>query len=184
LLDVFDMVSFLIFVWWIVLFIRFFVANPYTVVGASMSPTFVENDFIVVDKITPRFGQLTRWNVIVFVPPGKTIPYIKRIVWLPGETVKLVNNWVMICSGTPQNCFTLNESGYLDASIKTEARCGVDTFTVGTWGYFVMGDNRWFSTDSRCCFGLDCYPWSSYVVPYNNIIGKVYVRFYPNFSAF
>ncbi|MEI7562871.1 MAG: S26 family signal peptidase [bacterium] len=42
------------------MFIRFFVANPYTVVGASMSPTFVENDFIVVDKITPRFGQLTR----------------------------------------------------------------------------------------------------------------------------
>ncbi|MBU0626208.1 signal peptidase I [Patescibacteria group bacterium] len=62
------------------LFIRFFVANPYTVVGASMHPTFEENDFIVVDKITPRFGELSRGDIIVFVPPGKNIPYIKRVV--------------------------------------------------------------------------------------------------------
>jgi signal peptidase I len=45
-----------------------------------MSPTFEENDFIIVDKITPRFGQLHRGDVIVFVPPGKDVPYIKRIV--------------------------------------------------------------------------------------------------------
>ncbi|MEI8092498.1 MAG: signal peptidase I [bacterium] len=59
---------------------RFFVANPYTVVGASMAPTFAENDFIVVDKVTPRFGNLQRGDVIVFVPPGKSIPYIKRVI--------------------------------------------------------------------------------------------------------
>jgi signal peptidase I len=185
LFDLFDMFSFLVFVGWIVLFIRFFVANPYTVVGASMAPTFTENDFIVVDKITPRFGQLKRWDVIVFVPPGKIIPYIKRVIWLPGETIKLVNNGVVVCSvWTPQNCFTLNESGYIDSSVKTEAKCGLDTFVVSTGGYFAMGDNRWFSTDSRCCFGLDCYPGSRYEVPFNNIIGKVYVRFYPNFRSF
>ena len=78
--DVFDMISFLLFVGGIVLFVRFFIANPYTVVGESMSPTFEENDFIVVDKITPRFGELKRGDIIVFVPPGKTVPYIKRIV--------------------------------------------------------------------------------------------------------
>ncbi len=183
--DLFDMFSFLVFVGWIVLFIRFFVANPYTVVWASMAPTFSENDFIVVDKITPRFGNLKRGDIIVFVPPGKTIPYIKRVIGLPGETVKLIDNAVLICDGwTPEHCVTLNETGYLDSSVKTEPRCGEDTFIVGTWGYFVMGDNRWFSTDSRCCFGLDCYPWSRYDVPFNNIIGKVYVRFYPQFGAF
>ena len=69
LFDVFDMISFLVFVGGIVLFIRFFVANPYTVVGASMYPTFEESDFIVVDKITPRFAELKRGDVIVFVPP-------------------------------------------------------------------------------------------------------------------
>lgn len=80
LLDLFDVVAFLVFVGGIVLFIRFFIFNPYSVVGASMEPTFHENDFIIVDKITPRYGELRRGDVIVFVPPGKDIPYIKRVV--------------------------------------------------------------------------------------------------------
>ena len=181
--DLFDMISFFVFVGWIVLFIRFFIMNPYTVVGASMFPTFHDSDFIVVDKITPRFGQLQRGDVIVFVPPGKAIPYIKRIVWLPGETVKLQDNNVIICS-KDKNCTTLDESKYLSGDIKTEARCGISDFVVDTWWYFVMGDNRDFSTDSRCCFGLECYQGSSYEAPFNNIIGKVYIRFYPNFSSF
>ena len=181
--DLFDMISFLVFVWWIVLFVRFFVMNPYSVVGASMFPTFQESDFIVVDKITPRFGQLHRGDVIVFVPPGKTIPYIKRIIWLPGETVKLQDNNVTICSAD-NNCTTLDESTYLSGDVQTEARCGVTQFVIDTGGYFVMWDNRQFSTDSRCCFGLGCYQGSSYEVPFNNIVGKVYIRFYPNFSSF
>lgn len=179
------MVSFLIFVGGIVLFVRFFVANPYTVVGASMAPTFQENDFIIVDKITPRFSQLQRGDVIVFVPPGKIIPYIKRVIWLPWETVKIVHNGVEICTtdNKIEQCNTLAQP-YLDSSIKTEARCGVDTFVISTGWFFVMGDNRWFSTDSRCCFGLDCYEGSTYEVPFDNIIGKVYIRFFPDFSTF
>lgn len=182
LFDFFDMVSFLVFVLGIVLFVRFFIANPYTVVGASMFPTFEEGNFIVVDKITSRFGQLHRGDVIVFVPPGKAIPYIKRVVGLPGETVKILHNGVSICA-TDGNCTTLDESAYLASDIRTEARCGVSNFVIDTGWYFVMGDNRGFSTDSRCCFGLDCYAGSSYEVPFNNIIGKVYVRLYP-FSIF
>lgn len=182
LFDLFDMISFLVFVWGIVLFIRFFIANPYTVVGASMFPTFEENDFILVDKVTPRFGQLQRWDVIVFVPPGKSIPYIKRIVGLPGDTVKIQSNTVTVCSADG-NCTTLNESAYLSGDVKTDAKCGIDEFAVKTW-YFVMWDNRWFSTDSRCCFGLDCYKWASYEVPFNNIVGKVYIRFFPQFAIF
>ncbi len=184
LLDLFDMVSFLIFVGWIVLFIRFFVANPYTVVWASMAPTFEENDFIIVDKITPRFSELKRGDVIVFVPPGKTIPYIKRIVGLPGETVKIRKNNVEICSieNDIEQCNTLQED-YLTWSVSTEARCGISEFVVKD-GLFVMGDNRWFSTDSRCCFGLDCYEGSTYEVPFDHIIGKVYLRFFPRFQTF
>jgi signal peptidase I len=76
-----------------------------------MAPTFTENDFIIVDKITPRFSDLTRGNVIVFVPPGKTIPYIKRIIGFPGETVKIVNNTVEICKteNAIEQCNTLPE---------------------------------------------------------------------------
>lgn len=102
-LDLFDMIAFFVFVLWIVLFIRFFVANPYTVVWSSMSPTFTENDFIIVDKLSQRFGNLERWDVIVFVPKWKTIPYIKRIIWLPWETVKIKNWWILICDWEWEN---------------------------------------------------------------------------------
>ena len=184
--NIFDMVSFLIFVWWIVLFIRFFVANPYTVVGASMFPTFDDNDFIIVDKLTSRFSDLSRGDVIVFVPPGKTIPYIKRIIWLPWETVKITRRGVVVCSTQDgiQQCTTMEENYLTWSALSTEARCGLSEFVISTGWFFVMGDNRWFSTDSRCCFGLSCYDGSSYEVPFANIIGKVYVRFFPNFSTF
>lgn len=184
LFDIFDMISFLVFVWGIVLFIRFFVANPYTVVGASMHPTFEENDFIVVDKITPRFGELSRGDIIVFVPPGKNIPYIKRVVWFPWETVKIQNNTVLICTidNDIENCEQLDQS-YLPEGVRTESRCWINEFQITNW-LFVMWDNRSFSTDSRCCFGLDCYNWSSYEVPYDHIIWKVYVRVIPDFSFF
>lgn len=164
------------------MFVRFFVANPYTVVGASMAPTFEENDFIIVDKITPRFSDLERGDVIVFVPPGKTIPYIKRIVWLPWETVTIKRNTVEICFADESKQCTILDESYL-SWVKTEVRCGIDTFVLENW-FFVLWDNRSFSTDSRCCFGLDCYDWSIYEVPFDHVIGKVYLRFYPNFQLF
>lgn len=181
-LDVFDIFAFLVFVWGIVLCVRFFVANPYTVVGASMSPTFEENDFIIVDKISPRINPWERWDVIVFVPPGKNIPYIKRIIGLPGETVKIQNNGVYVCPDS-LNCHKLDES-YLPAGLETKARCGLTEFLVDTGSLFVMWDNRGFSTDSSCCFGLWCYKGATYNVPYGNIIGKVYVRLLPHFGFF
>lgn len=182
--DLFDMLSFLVFVWWIVLFVRFFIANPYTVVWASMSPTFEENDFIIVDKITPKLWEIKRWDIVVFVPPGKTVPYIKRVVWLPGETVKINDNKVMVCAtkDSKEDCFQL-EQPYLSDSVWTDTRCGINEFKVQSW-YFVMWDNRSFSTDSRCCFGLDCYNWASFEAPLNSMIGKVYLRFLPHFWFF
>lgn len=182
--DLFDMLSFLVFVWWIVLFVRFFIANPYTVVGASMAPTFEENDFIIVDKITPRLWELQRGDVIVFIPPEKTVPYIKRVIWLPGETIKIRNNKVSVCSIKDNNedCFQLDQS-YLPETVWTDTRCGLNEFQVLN-GYFVMWDNRSFSTDSRCCFWLDCYNGASYEVPLDHVIWKVYLRFLPHFSFF
>jgi len=184
LFDIFDMISFLVFVGGIVLFIRFFIANPYTVVWASMSPTFEENNFIIVDKITPRFGELHRGDVIVFVPPSKTVPYIKRVVWFPGETVRIHDNKVSVCSikDNQEICQELDQS-YLPENVWTDTRCGISDFKI-TSGLFVMWDNRSFSTDSRCCFGLDCYNWASYEVPFENIIWKVYMRLVPDFGFF
>lgn len=177
--DVFDVVTFLVFVGWIVLFIRFFVFNPYTVVGQSMEPTYHEKDFIIVDKITTRFGELKRWDVIVFVPPGKDIPYIKRIIWLPGEVVKVSWGKVQVCKQWEQEKCEVLEETYLPSDSVTEARCGVTEFVVTT-GYFVMGDNRWHSTDSRCWFGLWFYGNSTgYTATMDRIIGKVSVKLFP-----
>lgn len=181
ILDIFDMLSFFVFVLGIVLFVRFFVANPYTVVWASMAPTFHENDFIIVDKVSKRFDFLNRLDVIVFVPEGKTTPYIKRIIWLPWETVKIQDWSVFVCDFDWNNCEMLDES-YLPEDLETKTRCWLNEFKIENW-YFVLGDNRWFSTDSLCCFWLWCYDWASYEVLDKDIIGKVLFRLFPDFGT-
>lgn len=158
---------------------------PYTVEWSSMANTFHNKDFIVVDKITPKYGELKRWDVVVFIPPGKDIPFIKRIVGLPGETIKLFGWKTYLCKNEDddiKNCKILNEA-YLDNDVSTEARCGVSTFTVKEW-FLVFGDNRWFSTDSRCCFGLGCLSGTNYTIQTNRIIGKVFRRLFPSPTSF
>jgi hypothetical protein len=104
---------------------------------------------------------------------------------MPGETVKLIGWKVTVCQTsdeTEKSCKQLKED-YLWADILTEARCGVSSFDVKD-GYLVFGDNRPFSTDSRCCFGLGCTSWSSYTVSTNRIIGKVFARIFPSPTTF
>lgn len=172
-----------------------------------MEPTFHENDFIIIDKITPqhrwivsfsksilsqtwsdmidtKLPWLKRGDIIVFVPPGKSLPLIKRIIWLPWETVKIHDDKVFICSGNSSgdNCNQLDES-YLPNNTATIASCGKDEFKVEGW-YFVMWDHRWHTTDSMCCFGLVCTEQSNYVAPDNYIIGKVLYRVFPDSKRF
>ena len=191
--EVFDLLVFLILVFWIVLFIRLYIATPYSVIWSSMAPNFHQKDRIIVEKITQRFGTFERGDVIVFVAPWKTAPYIKRIIWLPGETVLFQNGEVYICSDNIpsgslikdsewNNCELLPEP-YLIEWVKTNAVCGKEEFKVKS-GYFVMWDNRWRTTDSLCCFGIQCYDGANYVVPDNYLIGKVRVRLYPTYTKF
>lgn len=185
LLDTFDLISFLVFVWGIVLFVRFFIFNPYTVVWQSMEPTFDQKDFIIVDKVSPKVSEFKRGDVVVFVPPKKDIPYIKRIIWLPWETIKIKTWHVYVCKDTENtnNCEKLQED-YLPTTTITSPTCNISTFEVTKWSYFVLWDNRWHSTDSRCCFWLWCHNWASYLVPENYIVWKVYMRLFPHFDKF
>ena len=150
-----------------------------------MEPTFHENDFIIVDKLTPRFWELERWDVIVFVPEGKDVPYIKRIIGMPWETVFVKDNWFTICSGNvtsiSQTCSRLSEP-YIPSDFITQAKNNKDIFYIAT-GYFTVWDHRWYSTDSLSCFGLWCYGNAIYTARPQNIIGKVLVRVFPNFST-
>lgn len=79
-LELFDLISYIVFVGGIVFFIRFFLVNPFNVVGMSMYPAIHDKDFIIVDKISQRFTEYVRGDMIVFLPPGKTDPYVKRII--------------------------------------------------------------------------------------------------------
>lgn len=187
LLEAFDLFAFLIFVTGIVLFVRFFIFNPYTVVGQSMEPVFSEGDFIIVDKVSPRLGTFQRGDVIVFVPQGKDVPYIKRVIGLPGEIVRIHENRVYICDWDQalEECMMLDEEAYTMENAETSSeRCKKDEFIIDDIWLFVLGDNRWFSTDSLCCFGLWCYEWANFLVYPQDIIGKVAVRLFPQVTTF
>ncbi len=180
MLDFFDVIAFVIFVTGIIAVIRIYVFQPFAVVGSSMVPTFHEDDFVIVDKIS----EVERGDVIVFVPEGQKLPYIKRVVGLPGETVRLQNGKVSICETNEPNSCNVYTEDYLPEGTTTEARCGITSFDVTTGGLFVLGDNRGFSTDSRCCFGLGCYSGSNYQVTDQDMIGKVFMRIFPETQLF
>lgn len=177
--ELFDIIAFLVFVIGIMFFVRIFVFTPFSVVGLSMYPMFDDWDFILVDKLSPKLDKIWRWDIVVFVPEGKDIPYIKRVIWLPWETVKLKDWKVDICNNT--GCSELKEP-YLKSWLETTARCGKSEFKVESW-FFVMWDNRWNSTDSRCCFGYWCYEWSTFVAHPKDMLGKVLIRLFPRFTS-
>jgi signal peptidase I len=191
--EFFDLIAFLVLVFGLILCIRFFIATPYTVIGSSMMPTFAEKDRIIVQKLTQNFSNFQRGDAIVFVAPWKTQPYIKRVIGLPWETVVVSGGNVYICSAnTPAGSLVQTSNGlyceklsepYLPQYTQTFATCGREEFPV-EGGYFVMGDNRGRTTDSLCCFGIQCYSGANYVVPNEYLIGKVWVRLYPTFTKF
>lgn len=156
-------------------------ARFYTVVGSAMSPELSENDMVAITHTTNKTNttNFERGDIIVFVPVWKETFSIKRIIWLPGETVKIKNNSIEICTSqtSGSQCSILNES-YL-SWVSTEATCGISEFILDDTWFFVLWDNRWSSTDSRCCFSLECNDKLSYQVPLQNIKWKVFLKLYP-----
>lgn len=166
LLKIWEFLKVLLVAALIVLPIRYFLFQPFVVQGESMVPSFQSRDYLIVDEISYRFLEPKRGDVVVFRPPlDPSQRYIKRIIGLPGETVEIKNGKVVIVKNG--DSFILNEKEYLS-----------DIFTSGENGrqfflkkdeYFVMGDNRDFSYDSR--------RWG--ILPEKNIIGKALIRLYP-----
>ncbi|MCX6703546.1 MAG: signal peptidase I [Candidatus Zambryskibacteria bacterium] len=159
-----ELVTFAIIAVCIIYPFRKFVAEPYIVSGASMSPTFETGHYLIIDKISYRLNPPKRYDVIVMKYPADTSrDFIKRVIGLPGETVEIDNGIVTIINTEHPEGFTLDQSFITLKSTDTLTR------RLSANEYFVMGDNRAGSFDSR--------GWGA--LPSEDIIGKTLLRLYP-----
>ncbi|MCC6934130.1 MAG: signal peptidase I [Candidatus Yanofskybacteria bacterium] len=139
----------------IILPVRYYLIQPFFVKGSSMVPNFHDKEYVLVDKWTYRLGQPERGDVIIFRYPGNPKEYfIKRVIGLPGESVLVGNdNTVTVFNERYPNGFKVAEAGYLPRENPTycsgtSAWCGTKVLLEPNH-YFVMGDNREHSSDSR-----------------------------------
>lgn len=158
-----DVIKFALITLVIIIPIRWYIAQPFIVSGDSMYPTFHNGEYLIIDELSYNFHTPVRGDVIIFrFPEDPSKYFIKRVIGLPGETVTVLGGKVYI---TNQNGvrFLLNEP-YL-SQITNKATSTV----VGPDEYFVMGDNRLVSYDSRY--------WGS--VPTKDLRGRAWLRLFP-----
>ena len=146
--------------------VRYFLIQPFVVRGSSMETNFSSGDYLIIDEISYRFSQPQRGDTIVFkYPKNPAQYYIKRIIGLPGERVQISDGGVIVYNGAYPGGIELEEF-YLAEEIKTPGN--IDQ-TLGSDEYFVLGDNRDASSDSRV--------WGP--VPKKLIVGRSIVRLWP-----
>ncbi len=150
----------------IIIPLKFFIVQPFFVRGASMEPNFENGDYLIVNELVYHFSSPKRGDVVVFkFPLDPSQYYIKRIIGLPGETVEIKNGQVIIYNNAFPQGMILDESMYL----RNEETKGDLKVTLDENDYFVLGDNRQASADSRI-WGL---------VPQHYIVGRVWLRAWP-----
>lgn len=159
-----ELIKFIFFILVVLIPLRFFVAQPFIVVGTSMEPNFSSGEYLIVDELSYHLGNPARGDVVIFRPPiDEKVFYIKRVIGLPNETVILQNDQIIIKNAAHPEGFTLNES-YIKYQGERD-----ETTTLGPNEYFVLGDNRPVSYDSRS--------WGP--VPRNLIVGRAFLRLLP-----
>ncbi|MFB6212846.1 MAG: signal peptidase I [Candidatus Magasanikbacteria bacterium] len=145
-----------------VFIIRTFVAQPFLVSGSSMEPTFHSGDYLLVDQFTYNFRKPKRGEVVVFKNPKGDSFFIKRIIGMPGERIVLNDGKVKVFENGSKKVL---EEKYARKFLSE----GHSEYTLDKNEYFVMGDNRGFSFDSRS--------WGP--LKRKNIIGLVRLRLWP-----
>jgi signal peptidase I len=141
----FETFQVIIFAISIFLFIYLLIVQPHKIKGESMEPNFSDGEFLLTDKISYRFGEPQRGDVIVFQPPGVDQDFIKRVIGLPGEEVMVQNGQIYINS-TP-----LDEPYLKQGDSTPPGKFAIEGVAVQVPEntYFVLGDNRHNSLDSR-----------------------------------
>ncbi len=162
---VWELIKIIVLALIIVVLIRHFLFKPFVIEGSSMEPNFHDGDYLIINELSYRFSQPQRGQVVVFYYPLDTDKrFIKRIIGLPGETIQANNNKIYITKGDKTT--ELDESKYLPENIHTP---NFGPITIPDGYYFVLGDNREFSSDS--------HEWG--VLPRSDIIGSVLLRLWP-----
>lgn len=161
----FDILETVVIAFAIFAVIYLFIASPHEVIGRSMEPNFYEGEFLLADKVSYRFKDPERGDVVIF-KFDDTHDYIKRVIGVPGDTVEIKNNKVFL------NGDQLDESDYLEDTVMTSNGNFMTpgrTETVPEDSVFALGDNRPHSSDSRN-FGM---------IKIDRIKGRVVFRYWP-----
>ncbi len=161
---IWELLGFAIIAIIIVIPVRMFVAQPFVVSGSSMVPTFENSDYLIVDEISYRLNDPKRFDVVIFKYPKDPNKYfIKRIIGLPGETLDIVGDDIIITNKENPEGFKISQNFVKNKSsddLHTELKVNE---------YFVMGDNRSASSDSRY--------WGP--VQKDLLVGRAFLRLLP-----
>lgn len=162
--SVFEFIRFIIIAALIIIPVRTFIAQPFIVEGTSMSPTFETGQYVIVDELSYRFHPPARDDVIVVRSRSLGKDLIKRVIGLPGDTLSITDGVVCIAKTPASRCATLSEP-----FVFFQKYDSAPPRTLGPSEYFVMGDNRAASLDSRY-FGP---------ITRDEIIGHAFLRLLP-----
>lgn len=168
---VFEIAKTVVIVGVLALLLRIFIIQPFIVEGLSMSPILANNDYLLIDKLSYRFREPQRGDIVVFkYPKDERYNFIKRVIGLPHETIRITEQSVVITNTENPNGLVLHEDYLKDigASLINNNR-RVMAIDIPEDQYFVMGDNRLGSSDSR--------EWG--LLAKEKIIGRSFVRLFP-----
>ncbi|HTK46148.1 MAG TPA: signal peptidase I [Patescibacteria group bacterium] len=168
----FEVVETLVLTVVIFLGIQTFVAQPYKVQQGSMENTLLPEQYVLVDKLTPHWATYSRGDIVVFDPPeswsaGGGVPFIKRVIGLPGDKVELRNGKVFVNGTQLDEPYIFEQNGITQTT--EPAIGGQSEWIVPTNDLLVMGDHRQDSADSRT-FGP---------IEIGHVIGRAWLRYWP-----
>ena len=169
LLEIVETLVLTLLIFWV---IQSFVAQPFKVQQQSMERTLEPDQYVLVDKLTPRFDTYKRGDIVVFNPPDTWVapenrePYIKRVIGVGGDTIEIHDGSVFVNGTKLDEPYIYQEDGQPQP---TEAVNGIDRWVVPTGQLFLMGDHRGNSSDSREGGPVDV----------SEVIGRAWLRYWP-----